>query len=65
MASKIVTSVPSTSPGQARLSWRKRLIGAVDRLIDRWIEAAEHAAEQDRQQNKVPSIRPNLVFLTE
>jgi hypothetical protein len=62
MASNTVNSISS---GQARLSWRKRLIGALDRFIDRQVKAAEHVTERDRQQRKVLGIRPSLVFLTE
>ncbi len=62
MASNTVTP---TNSGHVRLSWRKRLIGALDRFIDRQIKVAEHVKERDRQQHKGPGIRPGLVFLTE
>jgi hypothetical protein len=65
MASNTVPSVPSTDPGQARPTWRKRLISAVDRLIDQHIEAAHRGAAQDHGPRKGQSIRPGLMFLTE
>jgi len=65
MASNTVPSVPCTNPGQARPTWRKRLVGAVDRLIDQHIEAARRRAEQYEWSRQGRSIRPSLMFLTE
>ena len=65
MASNTVPSVSSTDPGQARPTWRKHLISAVDRFIDQYIEAAHRGAEQDQRPRKGQSIRPGLMFLTE
>ena len=65
MASNTVPSVSSTDPGQARPTWRKRLISAVDRFIDKHIEAAHRGAEQDQRPHMGQSVRPSLIFLTE
>ena len=65
MASNTVPSVPRAPPGQARPTWRKRLISAVDRLIDEHLEAAHCGGEQDHGARKGQSIRPGLLFLTE
>ena len=65
MASNTVPSVPRAPPGQAPPTWRKRLISAVDRLLDKHLEAAHRGAEHDDRPRKEQSIRPGLLFLSE
>ena len=62
MASNTVPSVKSTGPGQVRLPWPQRVAGAVDRFLDRRVEAARQATDQP---NQAPEIRPSLIVLSE